>query len=160
MVLQPVLPLMAFDLPKGLKISHWNVQSLANKIADVLILLTNKECDNFCLSETWLTPAHPNNEFTFPGYKLSRKDRSNGMNHGGVAIYVDEKLKFKCRDDLYSPDDETIIIEVVYKRFSSFLPSVTYRAPNRAVESASGPRVIIWARAPSDRGGASCLKVE
>ena len=41
------------------------------------------------------------------------------MNHGCVAIYVDEKLKFKCRDDLYSPEDETIIIEVVYKRLAS-----------------------------------------
>ena len=52
------------------------------------------------------------------------------MNHGCVAIYVDEKLKFKCRDDLYSPEDETIIIEVVYKRLASFLLSITYRAPN------------------------------
>ena len=94
------------------------------------ILPTNKECDIFRLSETSLTPAHPNNEFSFPGYKLSRKDGSNGINHGGVAIYVDEKLKFRCRDDLYSPDDGTIIIDVVYKRFSSFLLSVTYRAPN------------------------------
>ena len=48
MVLWSVQSPTAFGLPKGLKISHWNVQNLANKIVDVLILLTNKECDNFC----------------------------------------------------------------------------------------------------------------
>ena len=54
-----------------------------------------------------------------------RKDRSNGKSHGGVAIY---KLKFKFREDLNVPDDETNVFEVVFNKFSSFILFVTYRA--------------------------------
>ena len=48
------------------------------------------------LNETWLDDSFLDSEQAIPGYNLIRQDRNRFG--GGLAVYVDEELKFKRRD--------------------------------------------------------------
>lgn len=79
---------------KGLKIIHFNAQSLNPKnpkFAEIYDFLLNSKLDVVCVSETWWDEHITDSSVYIPGFKLFRCDRLNRVG-GGVAIYVSDKL--------------------------------------------------------------------
>ena len=77
--------------PKGLEITHWDVQCLSNKADQVKQIVKDPKTqpDVLGITETWLQPDKHNKEFTqISGYQfpLERKGRTRAT-HGGVIIY-------------------------------------------------------------------------
>ena len=92
---------------KGLKIAHFNLRSLRNK-ADMLRIkgLDSKTVDVLTLSKTWLDLSFDDSEIALPGFACIQLDRLGNKEYGGVAIYVQERLPFRVRQDLNSADQE------------------------------------------------------
>lgn len=70
----------------GLKIVHFNAQSLNNKMDEFRYIFTSSGIDVICISESWFHPDIQNNVYNLSGFQLFRADRKS--NAGGVAIYV------------------------------------------------------------------------
>ena len=87
-------PVTDFGLPsKGLKIMHFNVRSLRNKVELIRILLLSRSIDILALTETWLDETWNDKELAVPGYNLFCKDReannqSRSCAGGGIVIYA------------------------------------------------------------------------
>ena len=104
---------------------HYDIQSLASK----LDILYSELCvfDVLAFSETWLFPATETlqlSSFAIP----ERKDRV-GDNHGGVILYVKEKLYYHRRLDLETGGVECIWIELILKQKQALF-GLSYRLPN------------------------------
>ena len=82
---------------KVLQISHINICSLRNKVHEVNNLLVTDDIHTLTISET-----HLDNTFdkvvAIDGYNIFRKDRN--VNGGDVAVYIQNHIPVKLRDDL------------------------------------------------------------
>ena len=74
-----------------LKIRHLNVRSVTKHVDGINLLLLSERLDVLCLSETWLTEELDSSMLVFPGYAITRRDRS-GRSGGGVAIIHSSSL--------------------------------------------------------------------
>ena len=75
-----------------ISILQWNVKSLSeNKLNELLSFKNNNSIDIACLQETYLTK---NQQTKSPGYTILRKDRSSERKGGGVAIIINNNIKF------------------------------------------------------------------
>ena len=113
--------------PKELSIININARSLRRK----LDLLDSKVTDHDVITmlETWLSADTKNNEISTNGYHPPvRKDRSDDP-HGGVAIYVQNRLICKERQDLSIPQLEAVWTETKIGQ-DKFLIGSFYRPPN------------------------------
>ena len=59
---------------KGLKIIHFNAQSIVRKIDEFRHICSEINPDFLCISETWFNSNHSDYEFRIDGYELFRKD--------------------------------------------------------------------------------------
>ena len=84
-----------------LNILYHNVQSLNDKKEELRIIARNMKPKIIALVETWLDKSHSNGEIALQEYNITRKDRSEGPNRGGVCIYTDKS--FKVTDILMPP---------------------------------------------------------
>ena len=80
------------------------------------------------LSETWLSGDIMDSEIDIVGYKLYRADRKT--RGGGVAVYVRDDICTIQRDDLESPDVESVWLQVNLPKSHAFLVGTFYRPPN------------------------------
>ena len=118
-----------------LKIMHLNIHSVASKLSDLKDLLATlaeagKEIDIILLCETFITDNNLR-LCSLPGYNLEEKHRSSKLG-GGVAVYVNSRIKYKCRDDLSIFDEgkfESCFIEVTCKNKNAVIGEL-YRVPN------------------------------
>ena len=80
-------------------IGHVNARSLTRRMDEVNILLEEHRVDILCISETLLRTDVSDRVLVFPGYCISRCDRSapapnqNAQRGGGVAILTREDLR-------------------------------------------------------------------
>ena len=80
-------------------IGHVNARSLTRRMDQVNILLDEHRLDILCISETWLRADVSDRIMVFPGYCISRCDRSapapnqSAQRGGGVAILTREDLR-------------------------------------------------------------------
>ena len=82
-----------------------------------------------CVSETWLNDTITDNDVLIDGFTIVRKDRCNKTG-GGVAIYIDNHIVFKRRDDLITDLSlECIWIQVTTVSHSILICCV-YRPPD------------------------------
>ena len=90
------------DMKNGLKICHWNIQSLYPKMEEVKLYLISpgKEVDILCFTETWLNDSHENSSLMPKGYNIVRRDRDNGAKHGGILLFVNQIFPYKRRSDI------------------------------------------------------------
>ena len=51
-------------------------------------------------TETWLVDRIPDEAVDCSGKNIIRKDRPNGKGGGGIAVYVNDRIPIKLRDDL------------------------------------------------------------
>jgi len=89
-----------------------------------------RKFDIIAFTETWLNSSILSADLLFDGFHQPiRKDRAFDS-HGGVAIYVNESIAFKRRQDLELNNVECIWIEVFPSKNKSILFGVFYRPPS------------------------------
>jgi len=109
----------------GLKILHINAQSLLKKIDEFRFLFTQSNVEVICVSEG-------DSSIICEGFNVYWFDRTGHA--GGVAIYVNVKLK--CKVVLKQPSDSTIeyiLLELPNKSHGRTLLGCIYR-PNRTID--------------------------
>ena len=84
---------------QGLKICHWNLNSLSSHLYKKASLLSAfisvHKLDVICLSETYLnSETSPDND-NLDGYNIIRKDHPSNTKRGGVCVYYKNTLSFK-----------------------------------------------------------------
>lgn len=120
------------DKPRGLKITHWNVQCLTNKIDQVKKIVEDPKTqpDVLGITETWLQPDKHNDSFVkVSGYHYppERKDRTRAT-HGGVITYISTRYDYVRRHDLeVGSNIETMWIEVQPNHGPHILVCTIYR---------------------------------
>ena len=118
---------------RGIKTFHQNVRGLLTSIDKVKILFRDfKNIDILTLSETHINDDTCNDNaklYEVPGFKFIYRNRKNGT-HGGVAMYVSNKIQFDCRKDLEENMLECIWIEIYIKKSDNYLIGIIYRPPD------------------------------
>ena len=106
-----------------ISVLQWNVRSLSEyKLNELLSFMNKNSIDIACLQETHLT----NNQQTkFPGYTILRKDRSSQRKGGGVAIILNNNIKF-CGINFpdFSNDVDVIGINVWINNTKTYILSL------------------------------------
>lgn len=126
-----------FGSEHNIKIIHFNSRSLyANfyKIKDYLDQFTSP-FSVIAISETWIS-LEKGVEFELDGYNLNYVNRGNKRG-GGVALYVDRRLKYKIVESMTAAIDdicECITVEIDMGKRKNIIVSCAYRAPNNSIE--------------------------
>lgn len=92
------------DCDNMVSLFHVNVQCLSNKIDQLSLFLNKFNFDILCLSEHWLT-EHKLKLINIPGYSIGSSFCRSVSVHGGVAIFVKDKLKCKPLELTYFNDE-------------------------------------------------------
>ena len=123
----------ASERPNGLlRLGLLNVQSIATKLDDILLLLREQRLDVLCLTETWLTPDVLDKFLAFPGYGLLRRDR-DGRRGGGVAVLHRSEMRVT---ELAMPPSgplETLWLSATWRGGTPSTIGVVYRPPDSPV---------------------------
>ncbi len=91
-----------------------NTMSLAPKIDEIILCVTERKPDLACSTETWLHDAISEDCINIPGYNLIYKNRTSGV-HGGVCTYIRNSIKFKTLNHLHHPDFEVLWAHIKQK---------------------------------------------
>ena len=119
--------LKKFSSKNNFKILHLNVNSLRNKIDQLLIILNLRIFDIVCLNETRLDYfLHPLSVLKSPYYNILRSDRDEN-NGGGVLVYV--RNEYIISKSTISPVIEAIYFEISFKK-QKFNFISCYNPPN------------------------------
>jgi exonuclease III len=118
-----------FKNTRGLKIIHFNAQSIIRKIDSFRHICDELRPDFLCISESWLKTCHSDYEFRINGYKLFRKDRDSTLG-GGVAVYAKMDSNFKFYEIRDESSVEKVIINVSQKGTKDFIIASIYRPPD------------------------------
>lgn len=95
---------------KGFHISYISVCSLPNKMNETCNMLNTNDIHVLAITESHLDSSITDGQVHVDGYNLIRKDRNR--NGGGVAMYIQNHLPFKKRDDLTVNHLEAIWIQI------------------------------------------------
>lgn len=71
-----------------LKITSLNIRSLAPKLEQVEVLLSDEKIDLLSLTETWLKPTLSNNLVRIDNFKIYRWDRKLSKRGGGIGALL------------------------------------------------------------------------
>src|SRR5436190_20631254 len=85
------------------------MRSLNTGFEEMASLVADFDFDIFGVTETWLHPDSPFQNYKIPGYTILRCDRANSVG-GGVALYVKEDI---VHEQYTLPDDTASGIECV-----------------------------------------------
>ncbi len=100
-----------------------NTMSLAPKIDEIILCVTERKPDLACSTETWLHDAISEDCINIPGYNLIYKNRTSGV-HGGVCTYIRNSIKFKTLNHLHHPDFEVLWAHIKPKRLPRGIPCI------------------------------------
>lgn len=96
----------------GLRMGHLNICWLRNKIDDVPEILTAYKLHIFAITETHLNSEINSEVLKIEGYNLYRFDTCRGARGGGVAIYCQDRIPVKTRNDLGCKEVEILWLQV------------------------------------------------
>ena len=99
---------------RPLRFINVNFQGLFGKRAETCELLERTKPDILIGSETWLKPEVNDNELSFTGYNIFRKDRASNQRGGGVLIAVKQDLQCMQVDSL-GTDCEILWVKILTK---------------------------------------------
>jgi hypothetical protein len=91
------------------QIGHLNINSFRYKSSEIIELLTDNVVDLLFISETKLDASFVDAQFSVPGYRLWRADRTS--HGGGVLAYLRSDIPGCRRTDLEFCDVESVAIE-------------------------------------------------
>jgi hypothetical protein len=122
-----------FKKHNGLNIAHINCRSLLPKLDEISYIMNSANVNVLCLTETWLDDTVCDSDIFIDGYTLFRNDR--GGRGGGVAIYVQNNVKFLDRSITLQNEIEAVFVEVeTQSNDPNILLSCIYRPPNSSPE--------------------------
>ena len=100
---------------------------MANK-DEIELLITERNTDVLCVSETWLSPDTPDEHVVIPNYNIFRCDKGRG---GGACIYVRDIYKVTpVHFDLVRPHGvEDVWVAVQSCKFPTVIVGCMYRHP-------------------------------
>ena len=117
---------------KDYLVIHMNCRSINHKEDEIKMVLDELKPDILCLTETWMDTSNPKQTFESQGYKVLRKDRTEGFkqlygksNGGGVAIIHRRNQKIKIKD-IAGENEEVLWIQV--QTSNPFMLGLIYRA--------------------------------
>jgi peptide subunit release factor 1 (eRF1) len=77
-------------MAKFLRLAQWNDNGLVNHQEEIKIFLNVNAVDILLISETHFT----NKSYIYiPNYKLYQTNHPDGIDHGGAAILIKEKIE-------------------------------------------------------------------
>ena len=120
----------------NLSLLHINSRSICKNFESVENFLCSLNRFSFSIigiSETWLKSNSPN-IYNIPNYNMIHVDRKKGRG-GGVAMYINFKLKYKTRKDIYIDGIESAFIEVDNKFGKNIIVGTLYRPPGNNVNN-------------------------
>ena len=119
---------------QGLKICHWNLNSLSShmnkKVSLLSAFLSVQKFDIICLSETYLNfkTSPDDDNLEIPGNNIIRKNRPCNTKRGGVCVYYKNTLPFKLINIKYL--QECITFERrIWRKCCKFI--CLYRSPSQ-----------------------------
>ncbi|KAL4710040.1 hypothetical protein ACJJTC_011625 [Scirpophaga incertulas] len=115
------------DFSSNFNVVHINAQSVPGHYNDLLESFNNDIVDAILISETFLKPSLPSTQFSIPGFKLIRNDRTE-KGGGGVALYLRGDIPYNVvslSPSVYSMSAEHIFVEVTLHH-SKILVGVFY----------------------------------
>ena len=122
------------SVEKHLSLLHLNTRSLNHNFDKVTNLLSTLKLgfSIIGISETWLKDS--THLCDIPGYNYIHEHRK-GRTGGGVGLYLDKELEFKCRPDLCISNDsaESLFVEIIRKNEKNIIVGVIYRPPEQNV---------------------------
>ena len=117
---------------KGLKLGHLNCNGLLGKIIEVKALLFAIKFDILAITETHLRYTTKDSSINIPGYKIARRDRSDGWKGGGSLIYYAEDLNAYEHKDLSDKSPiEAAWVDISFHSQKLLVGSI-YRPPDYA----------------------------
>ncbi len=126
---------LASDLPSGIKIVTWYIQSLRSKLDQIRLTLSNtNEAAVIGFTETWLTINDAKKDIEISVYKIAAcRDRPHNR-WGGVAMYIHNDITYKEREDLQHKHIKVTWIEITYSNAKPILVGTVYRPHDSLVE--------------------------
>ena len=81
-------------LENNIKFVYFNARSIVNKLSELELLVREENVDVLGICETWLLEVISDDEISFSGYSLFRRDRSDLVKErgGGVLLYIKNEL--------------------------------------------------------------------
>src|SRR5436190_18308414 len=79
----------------NLRVAHLNMRSLNTCFDEMCSHVCDFEFDVFGVTETWLHPDTPSDNYNIPGYTMLSSDRQQDVSHrhgGGIAVYIKEGI--------------------------------------------------------------------
>jgi exonuclease III len=112
-------------------IAHINLNSLTKKFHDLSALLTHRDIDIMCITETRLKVESKLSEII--GFQTFRRDATSSSERG-VAIICKSNLTTRIHDLSQilpvNPSIEYLVLSIQYEKTKSFFVVVIYRHPN------------------------------
>jgi hypothetical protein len=109
----------------SLKCMYLNATSLVNKLDEFKVVLNTYNPEIIAVSETWF---RSDLVVDVPGYKICRKDRSDGRNGGGVCIYIKDSIdSYELVDGGFNLSKIEQIWAVIYFGSEKYLVGCIYR---------------------------------
>ncbi len=134
-------PVLASDLPNGLKLTQGNLRSIAPRNGntkldqlETILHQPNKDTDILGITDIWLDNKFTDSDIEIGGYVPERVDMRDRYlpfhkdGSGAVLVYISDKLSYTCRDDLETNNVESIWIELTPKNHPSYLICIVYRS--------------------------------
>ncbi|MCW4336379.1 MAG: reverse transcriptase domain-containing protein [Candidatus Thiodiazotropha endolucinida] len=125
---------------RGIHFCNLNIRHLKPKIDDIKLLLNQtNSIDVFGICETFLNTTIDNDSIHVDGYQIERKDRYENASTapgkgGGILFYLANHIDYVRRNNLESPDIESIWLEIKLKNNRPFLVCSFYRPPSANAE--------------------------
>jgi exonuclease III len=124
---------------KVLKIANINICSIRNKVHEVNNLLVTDDIHILTTSETHLDNTFDDTVVAIHGYNIYRKDRN--ANGGSVAVYIQNHIPVKLRDDLMLNTAEVIWLQIHLPHLKPISLGSCFRPP-----SANSVRAVVGGR--------------
>ena len=115
--------------PSLITIEHINAQSLLSHKNEIEMLITSRNIDILCISETWLLPNLDDSFLHVQNFIIFRRDQGRG---GGVCIYVRSDLHTReiTTNNPANIEVEDVWIVVQHHKLPSFIVGAIYRHPH------------------------------
>ena len=115
-----------------------NAQSLQYKINELIEIVCERKVQVMAVTESWGKPWN-DAVFNIEGFNLYRKDRDDGRQGGGCALYVSQELKsYPCRELINVQGDDPVWCWIKVAEDMKVLVGCVYRSSgSSAVNSAS-----------------------
>ena len=139
-------PSLCSDLPSGLRITQWNLRSLAprinnTKLDEIKLILKDPGSETHILgvTESWLDESIDDTRIKINGYTHERSDRSSKtipidkQHAGGIIVYIKEDIPYFRRNDLESINVESIWLQLCPPNSRAHLICVAYRCPEYTI---------------------------